>query len=45
MFIGKTKDNKEKGLGNIKNKPPINDADMTKIHNYFRTQLRKGPNP
>ena len=45
MFLGKTKDNKEKGLGNIKNKPPINDIDMAKIHNYFQTKLSKAPNP
>ena len=35
MFIGKTKDNKQKGLGNIDNKPPINDPDLSELTTYF----------
>ena len=45
MFIVKTKDNKEKGLGKIDNKPPINDTDMSKLTSYFQSELKAKPNP
>ena len=45
MFLEKTKDNKEKGLGNIDNKPPINAADMSKLQSYFQSQLNGKVNP
>ena len=45
MFIGKTKDNKEKWLGQIENKPPINDADMSKLISYFQSSIREKANP
>ena len=45
MFIGKTKHNKEKGLGNINNKPPIEDPDLSKLYSYFQSEMQKGVNP
>ena len=45
IFVGKTRDNKEKGLGKIDNKPPIEDADMKKIADYFTKIMRGPPNP
>ena len=44
MFLGKTKENKEKGLGKIDNKPPITDEDMKKIGDYFRKTMLGWPN-
>ena len=44
IFIGQTRVNKEKGLGNISNKPPIEDQDMKKLDRYFREIMAGPPN-
>ena len=44
IFEGKTKDNKQKGLGKIDNKPPITDEDLQKIADYFRAIMKGPPN-
>ena len=43
IFLGKTKDNKAKGLGKVENKPAINDSDMQKLTNYFKETMRGPP--
>ena len=43
LFLGKTKDNKEKGLGKVDNKPPINDQDMEKLGINLRNQSNPTP--
>ena len=45
LFLGKTRDNKELGLGSIDNKPPITDSDFEKLANYFKTLMAGPPNP
>ena len=44
MFLGKTKENKEKGLGKTDSKPPITDQDMKLIGEYFRATKRSSTN-
>ena len=44
-FLGKTRDNKEKGLGNVQNKPPITEEDMRRISEYFKAVMSGPPNP
>ena len=43
--LAKQKDNKQKGLGKIDNKPAITDEDMVKIAEYFKKVLAGPPNP
>ena len=45
MFLGKMKQNKQKGLGKIDNKPPINDSDLKLIAEYFKKTMAGPPNP
>ena len=45
IFLGKTKDNKERGLGKIENKPPITDQDMETLGIYFKSVMLGAPNP
>ena len=45
MFLGKTTENKEKGLEKIDSKPPITDQDMKLIGEYFRATMLGLPNP
>ena len=44
MFLGQTKVNKEKGLGNVSNKPAILEEDMKKLNSYFRGIMSGPPN-
>lgn len=45
IFEGVQRINKEKGKGNVTNKPPIDDSDLTKITHYFRQGMNGPPNP
>ena len=45
IFIGKTKVNKEKGLGKIDSKPAITDEDMKRIYSYFKEVITGPINP
>ena len=45
IFVGMTKINKEEGLGEIISYPPIEDADMKTLNEYFIFNMRGSPNP
>ena len=43
MFNCITKINKEKGLGEIESYPSMEDPDIIKLANYFKTKLSEPP--
>ena len=45
MFLAMTKTNKEKGLGDINSYPPINEADLSLITEYFKKKMYGAPDP
>ena len=45
LLLSITKVNKEKGLGEINSYPPINDADMKKLAQYFKQKMYGDPDP
>ena len=45
MFLAMTKVNKQNGLGDIVSYPPIEDADMRKISDYFKQKMYSNPDP
>lgn len=45
IFEGVQRINKEKGLGSIISKPPIDDSDLHRITDYFKCGMAGPPNP
>lgn len=45
VFEGVQRINKEKGLGSIISKPPIDDSDLHRITEYFKAGMSGPPNP
>ena len=45
MFFALTNVNKEKGLGDVSSYPPIVEADMKKLRDFFKATMYGNPDP